>query len=85
MGLVASGRAFFSSRVILRLFADGSEAPGMDESLSRAAEESASADAGDVQPGSRASFIAADHDQPAERVDVIAGSEFVDDRIRLRE
>jgi hypothetical protein len=32
-----------------------------------------------------ASFIAADRDHDAERLDAVAGSEFLDDRIRLRE
>ena len=62
-GHVTSGPAFFGSRAILRLLADGSEVPSMDENPSRAAEESATVDAGDVQPSSRASFIAADRDQ----------------------
>ena len=84
-GFVTSGPAFFGSRSILRMFADGSEVPSMDENPRRAAEESATADARDVPPSSRVSFIAADRDQPAERVDGVAGSEFVDDRIRLRE
>ena len=33
----------------------------------------------------RASFIAADAEDDAERLDVVAGSEFLDDRIRLAE
>lgn len=50
-----------------------------------AAKMRANRDAGDVQPGARASFMAADRDHDAERLDAVAGSEFVDDRIRLRE
>jgi hypothetical protein len=40
---------------------------------------------GDVQPGTRASFIAADRGDDAGKLDAAAGCEFVDDRIRLRE
>lgn len=39
----------------------------------------------DVQPDARVSLIAADRDHDGGRVDAVAGSEFVDDRIRLRE
>lgn len=38
-----------------------------------------------VQGGARASFSTADHDYDAGRLDIVAGSEFLDDRIRLRE
>jgi hypothetical protein len=38
-----------------------------------------------VQGGARASFSTADRDHDAGRLDVVAGSEFLDDRIRLRE
>jgi hypothetical protein len=39
----------------------------------------------DVQPEARVSFIAGESDHDARKVDDVAGSEFVDDRIRLRE
>jgi hypothetical protein len=41
-------------------------------------------DAGDVRPNPDASIIAADLDHHAECLDAVAGSKFVDDRIRLR-
>ena len=37
-----------------------------------------------IQPGARGSFGTV-HDEGAGRLDVVAGSEFLDDRIRLRE
>ena len=83
--LVTGGPGFFGSRAILRLFAAGSELRSMEESPRRTATEPATVDAGDVQPRSRASFIAEDRDRDADRVDAVAGSEFFDDRIRLRE
>jgi len=83
--LVTSGPRFLGSRAILRLLTAGSEMRGMKEDKTRAAEKPTTVVAGDVQRSPRASFIAARRDQDAESVDAIAGSEFVDDRIRLRE
>ena len=90
--LLRSGRHFFAGSAILRLFDASPEARSMEESPGRAAEEPATVEAGDVQPSPnavqrrpRASFIAADRDHGADGVDAVAGSEFVDDRIRLRE
>jgi hypothetical protein len=40
---------------------------------------------GEIQPSREASIIAADLDRHAESLDAVAGSEFVDDRIRVRE
>jgi hypothetical protein len=71
------------SRVILRLLAAGREVRTMARSSTRAAEVRAMLDAGDVPPGTRGSFIAADRDPDARRLDAVAGCEFVDDRIRL--
>ena len=72
------------SRVLLQLLAVGSEVctkvSGRVE-----AEMRASLDTGDVQPTERVSFIVADRDNDAGRLDAAAGCEFVDDRIRLRE
>jgi hypothetical protein len=42
-------------------------------------------DAGDPQPSLPESFIAAAPDPGEEHVDTIAGSEFLDDRLRLGE
>ena len=57
----------------------------MEPSSRRAAQEPSAVDAGDVQPSPPASLTAAVWDQDAERADASAGSEFVDDRIRLQE
>ena len=73
------------SRVILRLVAAGRELRTMLGSPTRAAEVRAMVDTGDVQPIERASFIVADRDNAAGRLDAAAGCEFFDDRIRLRE
>jgi len=73
------------SRVILRLVAAGRELRTMLGSPTRAAEVRAMVDTGDVQPSARVSFIAADRDDHAGRLDAAAGGEFVDDRIRVLE
>jgi nucleoside-diphosphate-sugar epimerase len=84
--LVTSWPGFFGSVAILRILAAGREVRTMEESpTTGGAEESAMVNAGDIQPSPGASFIAADRDQDVERLDTVAGSEFVDDRIRLRE
>jgi hypothetical protein len=83
--LVTSGLGFFGSRAILRLLGSGSEARSMEGSPSRAAEKPVTVDVQEVQPGRPASFIAAAWDQDGDREDAVAGSEFVDDRIRLQE
>ena len=57
----------------------------MDENPKLATDEPAVVDAGDVQPSPDASLMSADPQDRAERVDTVAGSEFVDDRIRLLE
>jgi nucleoside-diphosphate-sugar epimerase len=82
--LVTSRPGFFGSVAIHRLLAAGREVLTM-ESPTRGTEQSAMMNAGDAQPSPGASFIAADGDHPAETPDAVAGSEFVDDRIRLPE
>jgi hypothetical protein len=57
----------------------------MEESPRRAAEYPTTVDAGGTEPSARPSFIAADREQDGGRLDSVAGSEFVDDRIRGRE
>jgi hypothetical protein len=42
-------------------------------------------DARDLQARARVSFIEANRDHFVERLDAVAGGEFLDDRIRLRE
>jgi hypothetical protein len=71
--------------VILRLLAAGREVRTMVVSPTRAAEMRAIPDTGGVQPGAPVPFIASDRADDARRLDVVAGCEFVDDRIRLLE
>ena len=73
------------SRVILRLLAAGQQMRTILGRRTRAAEARAMVDSGDVQPGDRVSSIVAAGDHDAGRLDAVAGCEFVDDRIRLRE
>jgi hypothetical protein len=68
---VTGGRGLFGGGAILRLLVAGAALRGVEESPGHAAEEPTTPNE-DVP-----------HD--AESVDGIAGSEFVDDRIRLRE
>ena len=82
--LATGGPGLVGSRVMLRLLAAGREVRTAVVSLTRAA-ESRAIRSGDVQPGARASFVAADRDHDAAQLDAVAGSEFVDDRIRLPE
>ena len=56
----------------------------MDENPTRVPEEPTTRDVGELQPNG-APAIAADVDDHTERLDAVAGSEFVDDRIRLQE
>jgi nucleoside-diphosphate-sugar epimerase len=80
--LVTSGPGVVGSRVILRLLAASRELRTLVGSRTRASEV---LDAGDVQARARVSFIEADRDHYVERLDAVAGGEFLDDRIRLRE
>lgn len=57
----------------------------VESSPPRAAAVPALLDTRTVQPGARVSFIAADRDDDTRRLDAVAGGEFLDDRIRLRE
>jgi len=66
----SSGTRFFGSRAILRLFIAGTAAGSMEES---------------PRTSPRAPFVAEKPNRAAERLDSVAGSEFVDDRIRLRD
>ena len=83
--LATSGLGFFSRLASVRLLAAAREVRGMEESPTRVPEEPGTMDVRDVQPSRGASIIAADLNHHAERLDAVAGSEFVDDRIRLRE
>jgi hypothetical protein len=83
--LSTGGPGFFSRLANVRLLAATCEVLGMDESRKRVPEEPGTMDVREVQPNRGASIIAADLDHRAESLDAVAGSEFVDDRIRLRE
>jgi hypothetical protein len=56
----------------------------IDENPTKVPEETATKDVGELQP-SGAPVITADLGDHTERLDAVAGSEFVDDRIRLQE
>ena len=79
--LVTAGPVLGGSRVILRLLAVGREVRSMVVSSTRAAEVPTTVNTVDLQRA-RVSFIAADRDHDVGRVDVVAGCEFLDDRIR---
>ena len=57
----------------------------MEANSTRESEESTTMGAQDVQPSRGASLLSADLDRHTESLDTVAGSEFVDDRIRLEE
>jgi len=83
--LVTSRPGFFSLLANLRLLAATREVRGMEESRRRVPEEPATMDVREIQPSRGTSIIAAGLGHHAENLDAVAGSEFVDDRIRLRE
>ena len=82
--LATGGPGLVGSRVMLRLLAAGREVRTVVVSLTRAA-ESRAIRSQDVKPVARVSFVATDRDHDAAQLDAVAGSEFVDDRIRLPE
>jgi len=85
-GLATSWPGFFGRFALFRKLAGGRKVRSMEERPAmRGAEASEMVNAGDIQPSAGGSFIAADRDYDFERLDQVAGSEFVDDRIRLRE
>ena len=79
--LVTGGRGLVGNRVMLWLLAAGRQLCTMVGSPTRVAEMRALQDTENVQ-GDRLSFSAADRDHDSRRLDAVAGSEFVDDRIR---
>jgi hypothetical protein len=83
--LWTGGPGFFSRLANARLLPATREMRGMKESRAPEPGAPGTMDAREVQPSDRASIIAADLDHHAESLDAVAGSEFVDDRIRLRE
>ena len=83
--LVTSRPGFFSLLANLRLLAAAREVRSTEESPTRVPEEPATMDVREIQPSRGTSIIAAGPGHDAESLDAVAGSEFVDDRIRLRE
>lgn len=85
--LVASWPGFFGSVAMLRLLVTRREVRTVQQtSATRAAEVSTKVTLRDIQPSPDASLIAADRRHHHVRsLDAVAGSEFVDDRIRRRE
>ena len=84
--LVAGWPGFFGSVAILRLLVARREVRSVRESsTTRAAEASAMVTVRDIQPRPDASLIAAVRSHHVRSLDAVAGSEFVDDRIRRRE
>jgi nucleoside-diphosphate-sugar epimerase len=83
--LVTGGPGLVGSSVILRLLAAGRAVRTKVESPMRAAGVRAMLASRKGQPAATGSFSTADRDHDAGRLDVVAGSEFLDDRIRLRE
>jgi hypothetical protein len=71
--------------VILRRLGAGREVRTMVESPTRLAAVRGMLDKREVHPGARVSLIAANPDDDTRRLDAVAGCEFLDDRIRLRE
>ena len=82
--LLTGGPGLFSRLANLWLLAATREVRGM-ESRRRVPGEPATMDGREVQSSRSASIIAADLVRHAGSLDAVAGSEFVDDRIRLRE
>ena len=83
--LLTGASGLVSRLANVRLLAATREVRGIEESLTRIPEEPGTMDVREVEPNRGASIIAADLDHHAESLDAVAGSEFVDDRIRLRE
>ena len=83
--LVTSRPGFISRLANLRLLAAAREVRSMEESPTRVPEEPATMDVREIQLSRGASIIATDLGHHAESLDAVAGSEVVDDRIRLRE
>jgi hypothetical protein len=83
--LLTGGSGFFSRLANVRLLAATRELRGIEESRTRVPMVYGTIDVREVQPNCGPSIVAADLDHDAQSLDAVAGSEFVDDRIRLRE
>jgi hypothetical protein len=82
---VTSGPGFLVRVVHFRRLPPAPEVRNLAESSWRVPGERATLGVPAVQPPRMASSTAEDRDYRAEPLDAVAGSEFVDDRIRLRE
>ena len=76
---------FFSLLANVWLLAAAGEVRRMEPLPTRGPGGPTAKDVGQVQWSGETSMIAADLDHHAEGLDAVAGSEFVDDRIRLRD
>jgi hypothetical protein len=76
---------FFSRFRNVRILAAAREVHRMEQSHTPGPGEPAATDVGQVQSSRETSIISADLDHHAGGLDAVAGSEFVDDRIRLRD
>jgi hypothetical protein len=83
--LLTGASGLVSRLANVRLLAATREVRGIEESLTRIPEEPGTMDVREGQPNRGAPIVAAGLDRHAESLDAVAGSEFVDDRIRLRE
>jgi hypothetical protein len=83
--LLTGGPGFFSRLANVQLLAATRKLRGIEESRTRVPMEPGTMDVRDVHPNREPPIVATDLDHDAESFDAVAGSEFVDDRIRLRE
>jgi hypothetical protein len=82
---VTSGPGFLGRLVHFQLLTPAPEVRNGAESSWRVPDDRAAVEVAEIQPTRTASSTAEDLDYRGERLDAVAGSEFVDDRIRLRE
>jgi hypothetical protein len=83
--LVTNRPGFFSRLVHVGFLPADREGRSMEATPTRVPEEPGTMDVREVRSSRWAWIIAPDLDHHAEGLDAVAGSEFVDDRIRLRE
>jgi len=82
---VTNGSGFLGRLVHFRFLTPAPEVGNLWESAWRAPDESAALGVPEVPQTPTVSRTAEDLDHRAEALDAVAGSEFVDDRIRVRE
>ena len=84
-GLLTGGSGLFSRLAGVRFLSVTRVVRGIEESRTRVLEAPGTTDVREAQSTRGASNVAADLDHQAEILDAVAGSEFIDDRIRQRE